>query len=59
MASPNSTFTEIVTTTLRNRSGVLADNVSNNNALLRRLKERGNNRTVAGGRSIVIPGTRF
>lgn len=50
MASPN--LSEIVTTTLRNRSKRLADNVSNNNALLLRLRQRGNNRTFAGGHNI-------
>jgi len=50
MASPN--LSELVTTTLRNRSAKLADNVSNNNALLYRLKEKGNNK-VDGGRTIV------
>jgi hypothetical protein len=39
MASPN--LSEIVTTTLRNRSGTLADNVTRNNALLDRLKSAG------------------
>lgn len=53
MASPNSAFTEIVTTTLRNRSGVLADNMSDNNALLRRLNKKGKIKTVSGGRTIV------
>lgn len=51
MASPN--LSEIVTTTLRNRSGRLADNVSDNTALLMRLKERGKVRKVGGGRTIV------
>ena len=51
MASPN--LTEIVTTTARNRSKKLADNVTNHNALLRRLKERGNVKPVDGGRTIV------
>lgn len=51
MPSPN--LNEIVTTTLRNRSGVLADNMSNNNALLRRMKQKGNIKPVAGGRTIV------
>lgn len=51
MASPN--LSEIVTTTLRNRSGVLADNVSRNNALLSRLKERGRTKPFGGGRTIV------
>ena len=37
MPSPN--LSEIVTTTLRNRSGKLADNVSRNNALLAKLRD--------------------
>ena len=37
MASANSTFTEIVTTTLREHPSVIADNVSEHNALYRRL----------------------
>lgn len=53
MPSPNSNFSEIVTTTLRNRTGKLADNVSKNNALLNRLKKKGNIKTVSGGRTIV------
>ena len=51
MASPN--LSEIVTTTLRNRSGKLADNVTDNIALLHRLKQRGKVKPAAGGRSIV------
>ena len=51
MASPN--LSEIVTTTLRNRSGTLADNVSDNNALLYKLKQRGNTKSFSGGRTIV------
>lgn len=51
MASPN--LSEIVTTTLRRRSGVLADNVSRNNALLRRLKANGRQKSFDGGRTIV------
>tara|TARA_R100001163_G_scaffold447_2_gene661 strand:+ start:2156 stop:3097 length:942 start_codon:yes stop_codon:yes gene_type:complete len=46
MASPN--LSEIVTTTLRNRSRALADNVTNHNALLRRLRENGNQTSVTG-----------
>jgi hypothetical protein len=51
MASPN--LNEIVTTTLRNRSGKLADNITNNNALLSRMKKKGSIETVSGGRTIV------
>lgn len=50
MASPN--LSEIVTTTLRNRSGETADNVSKGNALLAKLKEKGAWK-AATGRSIV------
>lgn len=51
MASPG--LSEIVTTTLRNRSGVVADNMSKNNALLFRLNKRGKRKPVSGGRTIV------
>lgn len=51
MASPN--LSEIVTTTLRNRTGKLADNMLDNNALLLRLKKRGKVMPVSGGRTIV------
>lgn len=53
LVNPSSTLTEIVTTTLRNRTGKLADNVLNNNALLARLKKRGKVKPVNGGRTIV------
>jgi len=46
MASPN--LSEIVTTTLRNRSKTLSDNVSNHNALLKKLRENGNQTSVTG-----------
>jgi hypothetical protein len=51
MADPG--LSEIVTTTLRNRSKVLADNNTNNNAILRRLNKRGNMKPWNGGRTIV------
>lgn len=51
MASPG--LSEIITTTLRNRTGKLADNVTKNNALLKRLKQRGSVDPVSGGRTIV------
>lgn len=47
MAFPN--VTDIVATTIESRSRKLADNVTKNNALLRRLDTRGNQRTVSGG----------
>lgn len=53
LVNPSSTLTEIVTTTLRNRTGKLADNVTKNNALLMRMKKKGKVKTVSGGRTIV------
>jgi hypothetical protein len=53
LINPSTTLTEIVTTTLRNRTGKLADNVTKNNALLFRLKEKENVKPVSGGRTIV------
>jgi len=47
VAFPN--VTDIVATTIEARSKKLADNVTKNNALLARLNERGNVRTVSGG----------
>jgi hypothetical protein len=55
MASPNSTFTEIVSTTLREHKRMFADNVTNNNALLNRLSKKGRIRMVDGGYEIVCP----
>lgn len=51
MTSPN--LSEVITTTLRNRSKKLADNMSDNNAILMRLKERGRIKPFSGGRTIV------
>jgi hypothetical protein len=55
MASPNSTFTEIVTTTLREHPSEISDNVSDNNALFSRMKKKGNIRKLDGGYEIVRP----
>jgi hypothetical protein len=49
----NSTLTDIITTTIQNRSGEVADNLTNNNSFLRRLKARGNVRPFGGGNVIV------
>lgn len=51
MASPN--LTELATTTQRNRSRTVADNVTKNNAVLRAIRESGRVRTFDGGRDIV------
>ena len=55
MASPNSTFTELVSTTFRKHKKEIADNMSNRNALLKYMNKRGNTRKVDGGLTIVTP----
>lgn len=55
MPSPNSVFTELVTTTFRNHRKEIKDNLSKNNALLSRLTSKGNTRHEDGGLSIVTP----
>ncbi len=55
MATPNSTFTEMVSTTFRNHKREVVDNVSDNNALLRWLKDKGHIKTESGGYEIVLP----
>lgn len=56
MASPLVTsvdWGDVVTTTLENRSRKLADNITNNNALLAILKKKGKQKPVSGGREIM------
>lgn len=55
MATPSSTFTELVSTTWRNHSKDVKDNVSRNNALYSRLVEKGQIRKEDGGLSIAQP----
>jgi hypothetical protein len=49
----NTNYNDIFTTTLEKRSKKLADNVSNNNALLSRLSAKGKIRTIDGGSKIL------
>jgi hypothetical protein len=51
MAFPN--ISDIVATTIESRSGEIADNVTKNNALLSRMKKRGNIRPFSGGTKIL------
>src|SRR5258708_7085419 len=53
MAGPNPSWPEITATTLYNRSGKLRDNVSKNNAILRRLNAKGKVKSFDGGQAIV------
>jgi len=50
MAFPN--VTDIVATTIQSRSRQIADNVTKNNAILTRLNQRGNVKTISGGNVI-------
>lgn len=53
MATPSATFTELVSTTFRKHHKEIKDNVTNNNAFLRRLMKSGNTEKLDGGLSIV------
>jgi hypothetical protein len=55
MASPNATFTELVTTTFRKHRKEIKDNLSNRNALLKYIMKRGNTRREDGGLTIACP----
>lgn len=55
MATPSSVFTELVTTTDRKWGQKVTDNVSDHNALLRRLKSKGKIKTISGGYEIAEP----
>lgn len=52
MAFANSAVSDILATTIQQRSGTLADNATNNNALWRKLKSKGNVRPFGGGNVI-------
>jgi hypothetical protein len=53
MAFANPSYTDVLATTIEARSKVIADNVTKNTALLARLNEKGNIRTVDGGVTIL------
>lgn len=55
MPSPNAVFTELVSTTFRKHRKDITDNVSKNNALLRRIYDKKQVRKEDGGLSIVTP----
>ena len=49
MAFANTSVSDMIATTIDNRSEELFDNTTNNNALLRKLKARGNVKPFGGG----------
>jgi hypothetical protein len=53
MASANPNYSDILATTIESRSRKIADNVTKNNALLSKLKQRGNIKPFSGGTKIL------
>lgn len=53
MPFANSSYSDILTTTIENRSRKIADNVTNNNALLTKMKKKGRIKTFSGGHKIL------
>lgn len=52
MASPNTSWSDIITTTIQSRTRKLADIMTDNNAILMRMKERKRIKTFSGGNVI-------
>ena len=53
MADANTSYSDIIATTIQSRSKELADNLTNSNALLYYLNKRGNVKPVSGGNVIL------
>ena len=53
MSFANVNITDIMATTIESRTKKIADNVTNNNALLKRLDSKGRIRTFSGGHKIL------
>ncbi len=53
MPVPNTSYTEIITTTIDNYSDTIADNVETHNSLLARVRKRGGSKPVSGGVTIL------
>lgn len=53
MAFANTAISDVIATTIESRTKSAQDNLTNNNALLTRLKERGNTKTISGGSTIL------
>jgi hypothetical protein len=55
MAFANSSYSDILATTIESRSSEIADNVSKNNAVLMQLKMKDRQRPFSGGHKIIEP----
>lgn len=53
MSFANANISDILATTIENRSRKVADNVTNNNALLSKMKGKGRIKTFSGGSKIL------
>jgi hypothetical protein len=53
MPFANPDVSDIIATTIQSRTGKIADNVSANNALLTRMRQRGNVKPFSGGNVIL------
>lgn len=53
MAFANAQVTDVIATTIQQRSGKLADNLTYNNAALKKLRDKGNVRPFGGGNVIL------
>ncbi len=53
MAFANPNISDIIATTIQSRTRQIADNVTNNNAILKRLQEKGRIKTFSGGYKIL------
>lgn len=55
MASPNTSYTDLITTTLEFRAPQIVDNVTNNNAALAWIKSNGGISVTGGGQKLLEP----
>jgi hypothetical protein len=53
MAFPNAAVSDVIATTIQSRTGIVADNVTKNNAILTKLSESGNLKPFSGGNVIM------
>ncbi len=53
MSFANTNYSDVLATTIESRSGVVADNIRKNNALLTRLQKRGREKKFNGGSTIL------
>jgi len=53
MAFPNAAVSDVIATTIQSRTGIVADNVTKNNAILTKLSEGGNIKPFSGGNVIM------